>query len=1631
MKKANVIYPNTFKGSASQHAGRALNETGWSVGVVEVSGDITMTIENHISPYENLRRIAREFEGELNFRIEHNGREITGRYVDILVRIGEWRGREVEFGKDLDGIRRVEKQDVVTALLGLGPEKEDGTRLEVLVEDEDALQRWGRIDRNGKLHHLIEAYEIESERIEMTEVEARRYTRTALDKRINTQITYDTSVIDLEQIKGLEHEKLRFGDTIRIKDTHFNPPLFVEARVFEQTRSIVGNDKIDIKLGDYVEYTEEEVNSLWEELRKEIQDRLARLVISTIVSDGGDVFKNGEGVTNLIAKTFVNGTEVDEDGTKYAYQWIKFYKDGNQVNGFVELGKSIHVKASDIDEKATYRVLIAYGLDVVTTAEFTVSNVYDGEAGKDGKSNYIHIRYSANSDGSNMNSSPDNAAYIGVVTTESPIAPTNYQLYDWSLIKGTDGVGTPGEDGKTSYVHIKYSNDGGSTFTSNNGEDPGDYIGTYTDFTEADSNDVSKYTWAKVKGDKGDKGDVGPRGAQGLQGPSGEDGIPGKPGEDGKTSYTHIAYADTASGGGFSQNPSDKKYIGMYVDFTQADSSDPTKYKWSLIKGADGTQGVPGPKGDNGRTPYFHTAWANNSTGTSGFSTTVSENKIYIGTYTDFTSADSTDPSKYSWTKIKGDKGEPGERGLQGLQGPEGKQGVPGAKGADGKTSYTHIAYADTASGGGFSQSPTNKKYIGMYVDFSSEDSTNPSSYKWSLIKGADGAQGVPGKAGADGRTPYFHTAWANNQTGTSGFSTTVSENKLFIGTYTDFTQADSSDPSKYSWTRIKGDKGDKGDTGARGPQGIQGPAGANGTSQYVHIRYSANANGNPMTVNPVANTAYIGLVNSTSSGAPGSYTAYTWSRYRGENGNQGIQGPAGKDGQTTYTWVKYADNAQGGGMSDSPDGKLYIGLAFNKTTPTESNVASQYTWSLMPQNIEIGGRNLILGSATPYTYAVASNDFNYWIAYRGLERNTTYTFSAKVEVLQGSVDLVSLYPYVQSGQSMARTEMPIVNGEIKGTFTTDGRYDYNLLIYNGETGSTLGNQIRLIEYQLEKGNIATDWQPAPEDVDESIQKAQTTADGKNSIFRQNTQPSTAGRKVGDVWFQTNADNKMYTFNGTSWVAAQFGEQAIVADSITANHIKSLVGLNVNNQFKVDSNGNVSFGGSLTGASGKFGDVSVEDGDFFLIDSKSNSKYTATPKNNLVADHSFEFLRIVGNAPPSGQPGMTTLFTESAWINIGNPSILTYSSGGGTSTYYPMFDDISIVLNSVNSVWQALTRSLQKGKTYTVSAHHMGVLNSSGGITMEIKVYNTAGTNTNNFTKTFDSTLNVVKRDSFTFTVPNINILSIELRIRGKNTNWIAVDGVQVVEGNYPSIYEPEGSLAGLSRGELTLNTASALFMETNSLNSYATGRHLYLRPKGEVRATNYGTTDEYITFRVGEVRFGTGSGYVEGYANGVRINGGGGDNVFIRSDYMGSLLAYNRTYTYAANAYVNSSGIFGRSTSSRRRKLYEKNIELEHAEKLLSIDAKTWFDKQICEDYSKSLSEDSLEEFQEVYGTEKIRRLPGVMAEDVHDLGLTEFVEYDEEGRPDAISGNLWVLLIPLVKNLYNELEEIKNGRS
>ena len=159
------------------------------------------------------------------------------------------------------------------------------------------------------------------------------------------------------------------------------------------------------------------------------------------------------------------------------------------------------------------------------------------------------------------------------------------------------------------------------------------------------------------------------------------------------------------------------------------------------------------------------------------------------------------DPGPQGAIGPKGDRGEKGERGLQGLQGLQGvkgDQGIPGPKGADGRTQYTHVAYADTISGSGFSQTNADKAYIGVYFDFNSTDSVNPADYRWTRWKGRDGADGLPGKAGADGRTPYVHFAYSDNADG-SGL-TTIDNGQRYFGHYSDYEKPDSSDKTKYKW---------------------------------------------------------------------------------------------------------------------------------------------------------------------------------------------------------------------------------------------------------------------------------------------------------------------------------------------------------------------------------------------------------------------------------------------------------------------------------------------------------------------------------------------------------------------------------------------------------------------------------------------------------------------------------------------------------------------------------------------------------------------------------------------------------------------------------------------------------------
>lgn len=140
-------------------------------------------------------------------------------------------------------------------------------------------------------------------------------------------------------------------------------------------------------------------------------------------------------------------------------------------------------------------------------------------------------------------------------------------------------------------------------------------------------------------------------------------------------------------------------------------------------------------------------------------------------------------------------------------------------KGQDGVSSYIHRKYSDNANGTPMSDN-SNLKYLGIYTGSSATPPTTPTSYTWSKIKGEDGRQGVPGIRGADGRTSYLHTAYANSSTGDVDFSTTNSNGKEYIGTYSDFEINDSNDYRRYKWMKIKGENGRNGNNGRDGVDG-------------------------------------------------------------------------------------------------------------------------------------------------------------------------------------------------------------------------------------------------------------------------------------------------------------------------------------------------------------------------------------------------------------------------------------------------------------------------------------------------------------------------------------------------------------------------------------------------------------------------------------------------------------------------------------------------------------------------------------------------------------------------------------------------------------------------------------------
>lgn len=429
----------------------------------------------------------------------------------------------------------------------------------------------------------------------------------------------------------------------------------------------------------------------------------------------------------------------------------------------------------------------------------------------------------------------------------------------------------------------------------------------------------------------------------------------------------------------------------------------------------------------------------------------------------------------------QGEKGEQGEQGppgpqgapgLDGIQGPKGDQGIPGKDGKDGKTQYTHIAYANSADGSkDFSVSDSNREYIGMYVDFIPNDSTDPTKYAWSKIKGANGENGTPGKPGADGKTPYLHIAYANSADGKTGFSTTDGTNKLYIGQYTDYTQADSTDATKYTWTKIKGENGKDG---------------TNSRSYILEASDTAIKKGADGALTP-SKITFRSFYRDGDSATRIPYNG----RFKIEESTNG----------TSYS-VKYTSSANESAKEYTPTATAKILRCTLYSADGTINALDTQSVVVLTDvdNLEIGGRNLLLNTGF--------NTFNHWIkgsntkslqmvngwcevtiggTWSGFvqefipEKNVEYIVSYEaylVDTVAETAVLETDFGTPDQNQTINKTPAKYSLKLKYPSTSLNGKIDFML------SNNEVGKKWRIRNIKLEKGNKATDWSPAPEDIE-------------------------------------------------------------------------------------------------------------------------------------------------------------------------------------------------------------------------------------------------------------------------------------------------------------------------------------------------------------------------------------------------------------------------------------------------------------------------------------------------------------------------------------------------------------------
>lgn len=461
----------------------------------------TTTVLKRLFSLANVFSAEIEFETVLNsdYSLKEIVLNVYREHSDTDSGIGEYRGDVVlRYGKGITGIRKT--TDAEKLYTCIQPTGKDGLTINGLDKKE--------YDANGRLEYFTDGAIIRAP-------QARdRFPSNIVNKDdayILMRKEYDTDNKDklysmaLSDLKTASEPVVTYevdgyfdtniGDTVRIQDQEWTPVLYLQARVSEQVRSLTNPKTAKTVFTNYKE--------LMSEISSDLLDRVQDLINKTkvytcsIATNNGIIFKNGIGSTTLTAYAYNNGVDVSGNLE------IRWSKDGTEFY----VGKSVTVNAEDVDVKAVYS-FTAYENGVKRGYyEVTVTDVSDGEPGKDGTTYYTWFKFADDEYGNGMSSSPDGKEYLGIAyNKETPVMSNNPEDYQWARITGEGVPGKPGDDGKTYYTWVRYADDasGNGMSDSPNGKY---YIGfAYNKEVPTESSNPTDYQWSKYKGDDGQDG---------------------------------------------------------------------------------------------------------------------------------------------------------------------------------------------------------------------------------------------------------------------------------------------------------------------------------------------------------------------------------------------------------------------------------------------------------------------------------------------------------------------------------------------------------------------------------------------------------------------------------------------------------------------------------------------------------------------------------------------------------------------------------------------------------------------------------------------------------------------------------------------------------------------------------------------------------------------------------------------------------------------------------------------------------------------------------------------------------------------------------------------------------------------